>query len=83
MGNLPPETAFAAAAADLVEVGHLFANRQMPTSPHQVAEVDRHGRFRESDILRKVSEEVVCGCMTSGHAYAAGFITVGTKELWK
>ncbi len=28
--------------------------------------VNRHGRFRESDILRKVFEEVVCGCMTAG-----------------
>ena len=26
-------------AQDLVEIGHLFANRQVPTSPHQVAEV--------------------------------------------
>ncbi len=24
---------------DLVEVGYLFADRQVPTSPHQIAEV--------------------------------------------
>lgn len=29
--------------------------------------VNRHGRFRESDILRKVFDEAVCGCMAAGH----------------
>jgi hypothetical protein len=35
--------------------------------------VNRHGRFRESDILRKVFEEVVCGCMTAGLVGGEGF----------
>ena len=30
---------------------------------HSTFSVNRHGRFRESDIPRKVFEEVVCGCM--------------------
>ena len=33
---------------------------------HSTFSVNRHGRFRDSDILRKVFEEVVCGCMKSG-----------------
>jgi hypothetical protein len=35
--------------------------------------VNRLGRFRESDILRKVFEEVVCGCMTAGLVGGEGF----------
>jgi hypothetical protein len=35
--------------------------------------VNRHGRFRESDILRKVFEEIVCGCMTAGLVGGEGF----------
>ena len=35
---------------------------------HSTFSVNRHGRFRESDILRKVFEEVVCGCMTAASA---------------
>ncbi len=35
--------------------------------------MNRHGRFRESDILRKVFEEVVCGCMTAGLVGGEGF----------
>ncbi len=35
--------------------------------------VNRHGRFRESDILRKVFEEAVCGCMTAGLVGGEGF----------
>ncbi len=34
----------------------------------------RHGRFRESDILRKVFEEVVCGCMKAGLVGGEGFV---------
>ena len=30
---------------------------------HSTFSVNRHGRFRESDILRTVFEDVVCGCM--------------------
>ena len=33
---------------------------------HSTFSANRHGRFRESDILRKVFEEVVCGCMRAG-----------------
>jgi len=35
--------------------------------------VNRHGRFRESDILRTVFEEVVCSCMASGLVGGEGF----------
>ena len=35
--------------------------------------MNRHGRFRESDILRTVFEEVVCGCMTAGLVGGEGF----------
>jgi hypothetical protein len=35
--------------------------------------VNRHGRFRDSDILRKVFEEAVCGCMTAGLVGGEGF----------
>ncbi len=35
--------------------------------------MNRHGRFRASDILRKVFEEVVCGCMTAGLVGGEGF----------
>jgi transposase len=40
---------------------------------HSTFSVNRHGRFRDSDILRKVFEEVVCGCMTAGLVGAEGF----------
>ena len=40
---------------------------------HSTFSVNRHGRFRESDILRKVFEEVVCGCMTAGLVGGEGF----------
>ena len=40
---------------------------------HSTFSVNRHGRFRESDILRKVFEEVVCGCMTTGLVGGEGF----------
>ena len=33
---------------------------------HSTFSVNRHGRFRASDILRKVFEEVVCGRMPAG-----------------
>ena len=35
--------------------------------------MNRHGRFRNSDILRKVFEEVVCGGMKSGLVGGEGF----------
>ena len=40
---------------------------------HSTFSVNRHGRFRDSDILRKVFEEVVCGCMKAGLVGAEGF----------
>lgn len=40
---------------------------------HSTFSVNRHGRFRDSDILRKVFEEVVCGCMASGLVGGEGF----------
>ncbi len=40
---------------------------------HSTFSVNRHGRFRESDILRQVFEEVVCGCMTAGLVGGEGF----------
>ena len=40
---------------------------------HSTFSVNRHGRFRESDILRTVFEDVVCGCMTAGLVGGEGF----------
>ena len=40
---------------------------------HSTFSVNRHGRFRESDILRMVFEEVVCGCMKAGLVGGEGF----------
>jgi transposase len=40
---------------------------------HSTFSVNRHGRFRASDILRKVFEEVVCGCKTAGLVGGEGF----------
>jgi len=40
---------------------------------HSTFSVNRHGRFRDSDILRKVFDEVVCGCMAAGLVGAEGF----------
>jgi IS5 family transposase len=40
---------------------------------HSTFSVNRLGRFRESDILRKVFEEVVCGCMAAGLVGGEGF----------
>ena len=40
---------------------------------HSTFSVNRLGRFRESDILRKVFDEVVCGCMKSGLVGGEGF----------
>ena len=42
-------------------------------SMNSTCSVNRHGRFRDSDILRKVFEEVVCGCMTAGLVGGEGF----------
>ena len=33
---------------------------------HSTFSVNHHGRFRESDVLRMVFEEVVCGCRKAG-----------------
>jgi len=40
---------------------------------HSTFSKSRHGRFRESDILRQVFEEVVCGCMAAGLVGGEGF----------
>ena len=40
---------------------------------HSTFSVNRHGRFRDSDILRKVFEEVVCSCMKAGLVGGEGF----------
>ena len=40
---------------------------------HSTFSVNRHGRFRDSDILRKVFEQVVCDCMKSGLVGGEGF----------
>ncbi len=40
---------------------------------HSTFSVNRHGRFRDSDLLRKVFEEVVCSCMTAGLVGGEGF----------
>jgi transposase len=40
---------------------------------HSTFSVNRHGRFRDSDILRMVFEEVVCSCMASGLVGGEGF----------
>ncbi len=40
---------------------------------HSSFSVNRHGRFRDSDILRKVFEEAVSGCMSAGLVGGEGF----------
>ena len=40
---------------------------------HATFSVSRHGRFRDSDILRKVFEAVVCQCMVAGLVKGEGF----------
>ncbi len=40
---------------------------------HSTFSVNRHGRFRDSDILRTVFEEVVCGCMKADLVGGEGF----------
>ena len=40
---------------------------------HSTFSVNRHGRFRDGDILRKVFEEVVCGCVAAGLVGGEGF----------
>ena len=40
---------------------------------HSTFSVNRHGRFRDSDVLRMVFEEVVCACMAAGLVGGEGF----------
>ena len=40
---------------------------------HSTFSVNRHGRFRDSDVLRKVFENVVRGCMEAGFVRGEGF----------
>lgn len=44
-----------------------------PVPDHSTFSVNRHGRFRDSDTLRMVFEEVVCGCMQAGLIGGEGF----------
>ena len=45
---------------------------------HSTFSVNRHGRFRDSDILRMVFEEVVCRCMKAGLVGGEGFAVDAT-----
>ncbi len=49
---------------------------------HSTFSVNRHGRFRDSDILRQVFEEVVCGCMTAGLVGGEGFAVDASVDRW-
>jgi len=40
---------------------------------HSTFSVNRHGRFREADVLRQVFESVVCHCMAAGLVGGEGF----------
>jgi transposase len=40
---------------------------------HSTFSVNRHGRFRDSDVLRQVFESVVRGCMSAGLVGGEGF----------
>ncbi len=40
---------------------------------HSTFSINRHGRFRDSDILRQVFESVVRGCMDAGLVGGEGF----------
>lgn len=40
---------------------------------HSTFSVNRHGRFRDSDVLRRVFESVVRGCMAAGLVGGEGF----------
>jgi len=48
---------------------------------HSTFSVNRHGRFRDSDILRKVFEEAVCGCMHFEETSAGNFDVTGEQTL--
>ena len=50
---------------------HLLSS---PADVHRGGDkLNRHGRFRDSDILRKVFEEAVSGCMSAGLVGGEGF----------
>ena len=40
---------------------------------HSTFSKNRHGRFRESELFRRVFEEVVCACMKAGLVGGEGF----------
>jgi len=44
-----------------------------PVPNHSTFSVNRHGRFRESDILRQMFEAVVRACMDAGLVKGEGF----------
>lgn len=45
---------------------------------HSTFSVNRHGRFRDSDLLRQVFEQVVCACMEAGLVGSEGFAVDAT-----
>ncbi len=40
---------------------------------HSTFSVNRHGRFRDSDVLRRVFDRVLLGCMAAGLVRGEGF----------
>lgn len=44
-----------------------------PVPDHSTFSVNRHGRFRDSDVLRRVFEQVVTRCMVAGLVGGEGF----------
>jgi len=44
-----------------------------PVPDHSTFSVNRHGRFRDSDVLRRVFEQVVTRCMAAGLVGGEGF----------
>jgi transposase len=45
---------------------------------HSTFSTNRHGRFRESDLLRHVFEAVVCRCITEGLVGGDAFAVDGS-----
>ncbi len=49
---------------------------------HSSFSKNRHGRFRESDVLRHVFEGVVQRCMTEGLVRGEGFLRPISADTW-
>ena len=58
-------------AARLSHLCRLHLDDKVPD--HSTFSVNRHGRFRDSDILRQVFEAVVRACMDAGLVKGEGF----------